>query len=512
MSGPGDGHDRILMVTPYPPLRDGIANYAAQEVKALRGAGHDVEVLSPGPSAAHHHLDLRGPRGPLALARRVRDYDRVIVQFHPDVFFPPGAGPALRAATMAGLVAAFAAARHVEVRVHEVDYSWGRARPPMAALARSLWRRVDRITVHTEPERTAFEAAFGLAAGTVELVGHGANFERRTALDRPAARRALGVGADELVFVSIGFLQPHKGFDRAIRAFGDLGRHGCRLDVVGSVRVTEPDYVAHRDELARLAAATPGVRLHEGYVSDETFDRWLVAADVVVLPYRHIWSSSVLERAATFDRRVIATDVGGLADQAGEGVELVADDAGLARAMAAAAEAAGVNVPSASRRPGADTSPAGALRDGGDLLGVHGRGVRVAEPWPVAVAGERGPDPVVLQAEVRRRAAARRRDDAPPPAGGGTEALPSRGDGGRLARLPAFSLPEPVSSRPLGRVAKKVVHRGAYWLVAPLVRQLNEARAALLDDLRALGAQEGHGSGGPGDDGDGRGRSEHRSS
>ncbi|HEY6591795.1 MAG TPA: hypothetical protein VI751_12315, partial [Actinomycetota bacterium] len=72
---------RILMVSPYPPIRDGIAAYAVQSVAALRREGHEVEVLSPGPSAAHHHLDLHGPRGPLVLARRVRGYDKVIIQF-----------------------------------------------------------------------------------------------------------------------------------------------------------------------------------------------------------------------------------------------------------------------------------------------------------------------------------------------------------------------------------------------------------------------------------------------
>ena len=40
---------RILMVTPYAPLRDGIAAYAVQQVAALRAEGNDVEVLSNGP-------------------------------------------------------------------------------------------------------------------------------------------------------------------------------------------------------------------------------------------------------------------------------------------------------------------------------------------------------------------------------------------------------------------------------------------------------------------------------
>ena len=55
------GTVRILMVSPYPPIRDGIASYTVQEVAALLDAGHEVEVLSPWPSAAHHHLALPRP-------------------------------------------------------------------------------------------------------------------------------------------------------------------------------------------------------------------------------------------------------------------------------------------------------------------------------------------------------------------------------------------------------------------------------------------------------------------
>lgn len=106
------------MVTPYPPVRDGIANYAVQEVKRLRADGHDVEVLSPEPSAAHHHLELTSRRGPLALAKRTGAYDRVIVQFHPDMFFPVLATYRRRLETTLGLLAAFRTAHDVEVRVH----------------------------------------------------------------------------------------------------------------------------------------------------------------------------------------------------------------------------------------------------------------------------------------------------------------------------------------------------------------------------------------------------------
>ena len=64
------GGERILVVSPYPPVRDGIGAYAVQQVRALRKAGNRVEVLSPFPSAAHHHADLRGPGGAAAIVTR----------------------------------------------------------------------------------------------------------------------------------------------------------------------------------------------------------------------------------------------------------------------------------------------------------------------------------------------------------------------------------------------------------------------------------------------------------
>jgi glycosyltransferase involved in cell wall biosynthesis len=420
-------------------------------VKVLRAAGHDVEVLSPGPSEAHHHLDLRGPRGPLSLAKRVRGYDRVIVQFHPDVFYPHPLSGRERLEVTAGLQLAFLLARRVEIRVHEVNYDWGRDGSHHARLFRSLWQRVDEVTVHTDDERSAFSAAFGVAPSSVRMIEHGGHFERRAHVDRAEARRHLGLPDDQLAFLSIGFVQPHKGFDRAVHAFAGLDAHGCRLDVVGSVRVDEPEYVVYRDELADLVAGTPGAHLHDEYVSDWLFDVWLVAADVVVLPYRHIWSSGVLERAKQYGRPVIATRVGGMEGQASDVTQLVDDDRALRRAMWAAAGAA----EAASERP---------LRN-----------------WPVDHAAVGEVDRSEVQGEIRRRADAERAHAA-------VRTLEVRGVGdleasdasGPLRNVPLFAVPPPVSARRSSRFAKRVVHRLAYWLVAPLTEQLNDLRAAAI--------------------------------
>ncbi|MCU1354226.1 MAG: hypothetical protein JWM05_3435, partial [Acidimicrobiales bacterium] len=339
--------ERVLMVTPYPPARDGIGAYALQQVQALRRSGHPTEVLSPQPSAAHHHRDLIGPRGALAIRRLARGFDRVILQYHQDVLYARPSTPETRRATSYALAAAFRTGPPVTIVLHEVIGGWFDADDPSAKATSLMFRSADTIQVHVPEHRDLLIARAGVDPARVHLVDHGVDFVRRTRLDQAAARASLDLPADGHVFLCIGFVAPHKGFDRAIRAFLGLHEHGASLHVVGSVRTDDPAANEHRRELERLAAAVPGTHLHLGFVGDETFDRWIVAADTVVLPYRHIWSSSVVERALLYDRPVIATRVGGLADQLAERPDavLVGGDESLHAALAAAV---GASAPTAA--------------------------------------------------------------------------------------------------------------------------------------------------------------------
>lgn len=445
----------ILVITPYAPARDGIAAYALQTVARLRAAGNDVEVLSPFPSAAHHHVELGSVRGALQLLPYMRRYDSVLVQYHPDVFFPPGVGVLERERIAAALALAWRAARYVEMRVHEADYARKHTGPDSLA-TRAMWRAASRIVVHTQTERTAFHQAYGLPLGRISVTPHGGDFAARTEMSRAEARERLHLPVHELTFLSIGFIQPHKGFDRAIRAFAGLGPLSgqARLDIVGSVRVEEPQYLAHLEELQSLAAATPGVHVHVGFAGDDEFDTWIVASDCVVLPYRYIWSSSVLERAALYGRAVIASRVGGLQDQVrGDGV-LVSSDEELLGAMRQFLAAHGVS--SAPPPP-------------------------PATPWPSSKTATR----TEVEREITARAAAEREL-----AGGalGNSAavarLPdARAAGAAVRRLPKLHVAAPESPRPGATMVKRVIRRLTQWELDPIVRQVNALQRAVVESL-----------------------------
>lgn len=431
---------RVLVVSPYPPDRCGIASYTVQVAATLRRQGHQVEVVSPQPSAAQHSADYsRTARGVLRVLALSRRADRTLVEFFPDLLFRDMRKRQF-VRQWAAVVLLLVLGRRVELVVHEAPYRALRGRTdPRGRLVRFMWRTLialpDATYVHTAWERRQLAEATGIDPERIQVLRHGESFLRRADGDRELAREELGLRPGEFHFLSIGFLQPHKGFDRAMEALGRLQGDHVRLDVVGSTRVHTPEVEAHVEALRRLAAAIPGVTLHEGYVSDELFDRWIVACDAVVLPYREIWSSGVLERAKLYGRPAVVSDVGGLGDQAGPSTRVVRDDDELCAAMA---ELAGV--PHRPRHP--TVAAAGAPLS-------HERAVEI----------------------VRRRAAALRERYEP---GTGPPDL-CASDGG-TALPPRLSPPAPPAGRGLRAEVKRAVHRLTAWELAPLVARVNELR------------------------------------
>lgn len=423
---------RILFISPYPPARDGLANYAAQVVADLRSSGATVDVLSPQPSAAAFTADPRTSAGLLRAARLCRGYDRVIVQFNPEIFFH-GMEPLRFLRGWLGLRALFASCRNIEVVAHETPYrDDGRAGAARMRLWRALWQKPAKILVHTETERQLMREVFDIPDERLELLDHGASFRRRTAASRADARQSLGIDEGAFVFLCAGFLQPHKGFDRAAAAMRVFDDKHLRLDIVGEVRVWTREHKEYVDLLRTQAESDERVHLHEGYVSDEEFDRWIVASDVVVLPYREIWSSGVAERAALYERAVIVTDVGGLADQVEPPSRVVHDEAGLVAAMS---EAAGVGA-------SATVQPLGAGSDAASIQQQLEERAEALRRWynPLGDAGSRSERP-----EVRIR----------------EEPL-------ALPRVPAGLDPKAVALR--------VVRRLTRWQLDPVVRYVNALR------------------------------------
>jgi len=255
-------------------------------------------------------------------------FDRIVVHFQPALYYLPRTPVSKIATSLALLELVLLHRRKVELLVHEADPPklWR----PDYTLLRLCFRLAGTVSFHTEAERRALERDYRVRVRAA-LVPH---LARVSALPREEARRRLGLEERGLVYLCAGFLQPSKGFDRAVGAFARTGSDRASLYILGSVRDPTPENRRYARSLAERCRTVPGVTLIDRFVSDDEFDLWVAAADWVVLPYRRAWSSGVLARAHALGTPSIVSGVGGLAEQADEHDMVALDDAELDRAFA----------------------------------------------------------------------------------------------------------------------------------------------------------------------------------
>lgn len=314
--------DFTLVVTSWPPTPCGIAAYAEQQVARLRSEGRVTDVWALGDGDGDWTGDLA--RGFTVFRRlwwRLFAYREVFLHYVPSFYYDLGDRRDRLRTSLALWLLAILHGRRMTFVIHETDYRLPEAVVPMTLrmrVDRAMWRRV-RVLFHSERERDAFLARYRLAADPerYQAVAHDRDFVPRCDATREQAREALALPQDATILLCIGFVQPHKGFDRVVRALKRVDDPKLLLRVVGSVRIAwEPALEAAR-ELHRLCADDPRARFVEKFVSNEEFDTWIVASDYVVVPYREIWSSSVAARARLLGRPSIVSDAGALPEQMG---------------------------------------------------------------------------------------------------------------------------------------------------------------------------------------------------
>jgi glycosyltransferase involved in cell wall biosynthesis len=180
--------------------------------------------------------------------------------------------------------------------------------PEVELVTRHLAARiVDRMTVHCEAARERVLESYRLPdrlAERITVVPHGHYRDAYpNEVSREAARRRLGYDDDETVFLFFGYVRPYKNVPELMSTFSELEREDARLLVVGKPwdeamarKIRDPDD-------ARIDTKTE-------FVDEDEVQWYMNAADAVVLPYEAVLTSGSAILAMSFDKPVIAPDIG----------------------------------------------------------------------------------------------------------------------------------------------------------------------------------------------------------
>ena len=131
-------------------------------------------------------------------------------------------------------------------------------------------------------------------------------------LPKEEARRMIGIDTDGHYVLFFGFIRSYKGLDLLLDAMADprIAQRDIRLIVAGEFYGDPKPYM---EQIERLGIADR-IKLCTDFIPDSQVNRYFCAADLVAQPYKSATQSGVTQIAFHFEKPMLVTDVGGLAE------------------------------------------------------------------------------------------------------------------------------------------------------------------------------------------------------
>lgn len=186
---------------------------------------------------------------------------------------------------------------------------------------RIQYQLADHVFVHSEKMKLELIEEFGVQESRITVIPFGINNSvPNTGLTSQEAKRELDIRDGEKTMLFFGNIAPYKGLEYLIKAFRQIlaRREHYRLIIAGRPKNCEGYWTAIREEIHE-EVQRGRILLRAEFIPDEETEVYFKAADVLVLPYRHIYQSGVLFLGYNFGLPVLAADVGSLKDEIVEG-------------------------------------------------------------------------------------------------------------------------------------------------------------------------------------------------
>ena len=126
------------------------------------------------------------------------------------------------------------------------------------------------------------------------------------------ARLQLGLPKEDKIILFFGYIRKYKGLDLLIHAMANeaIKKLGIQLMIVGEFY---EDASAYHDLVSSLGLQDQ-IKFYSNYIQDGEVKNYVCSADFIIQPYRNATQSGVTPLAYHFEKPMLVTNVGGLAD------------------------------------------------------------------------------------------------------------------------------------------------------------------------------------------------------
>jgi len=318
---------KVAIIGPAHPLRGGLATYDQRLAEELMAQGHTAVIYSfslqypnflfPGKT---QFTDEAAPAGipirsvinsvnPLnwlsvgnAMARE--NFDLVIVRY-----WLPFMGPAFGT-----IIRRIKRNKHTRILCIADNVIPHEKRPGDMAFTRYFIKPVDCFITMSKEVLSDLQQ---LSQQPAQFLHHPVYDNYGPLISKEAACRHLGLDAAKKQILFFGFIRKYKGLDLLLQAMADdrIKAAGIELIVAGEFYDKREGY----DEIISTLALKDSVKLFTEFIPNNEVYYYFSAADLVVQPYKSATQSGITQVAYHFEKPMVVTNVGGLAEGVPDG-------------------------------------------------------------------------------------------------------------------------------------------------------------------------------------------------
>lgn len=314
---------KVIIVGPAFPLRGGIANFNEALCRAMNKAGFDTSIYSfslqypgflfPGKTQydtgsgptdiqIHTRINSINPFNWLKVASEIRAEKPDLVIFR---YWLPFMGPCL--GTIARRVKKRGKTKVIAITDNVIPHE---KRPGDSAFTRYFIKQCDgfiamsravlnELSTFTQSDKKVF-----LPHPIYDIFGE--------KLAKDKALEHLGLNKNDKHILFFGFIRKYKGLDLLLNAMADERLKAMDVKLIIAGEYYEDS--AYYEQIIAEKGLKNNVILRTEYIPSEEVRYYFCAADLVAQPYRTATQSGVTQIAYHFERPMLVTDVGGLAE------------------------------------------------------------------------------------------------------------------------------------------------------------------------------------------------------
>lgn len=187
--------------------------------------------------------------------------------------------------------------------VHNKNY------PGNTFFMKIMYRLANKVVVLNAKNVKGCVDNYDIRKNKIAVIPHGNYSYFTKSISKSDARSKLGFHEDDELLLFFGTLRPDKGLDIVLDALQLLSSSSPKLKLVIAGKPFGDMSEASINSMILSRDLKDRVILHGKFIPDSDVDYYFCASDILLLTYRRVYESGVLNLAQTYGRAVICSDL-----------------------------------------------------------------------------------------------------------------------------------------------------------------------------------------------------------